>query len=147
MVDTSRSPYARLRPLPLTDVRLSDGFWEPRRRVNREETLPSQYRHLEETGRLDNFRKASGKMEGRFEGIYFNDSDVYKWLEAAAWSLATDPDPGLAKMVDAAVTEIEDAQEPDGYLDTYFTFERADERWTPETLWATYPFTRPRTRR
>ena len=130
MVDTSRSPYARLGPLPLTDVRLSDGFWEPRRRVNREGTLPSQYRHLEETGRLDNFRKASGKMEGRFEGIYFNDSDVYKWLEAAAWSLATDPDPGLAKMVDAAVTEIEDAQEPDGYLDTYFTFERADERWT-----------------
>ncbi|QIN83458.1 glycoside hydrolase family 127 protein [Rubrobacter tropicus] len=130
VVDTSKSPHARLRPLPLTDVRLSDGFWGPRRRANREETLPSQYRHLEETGRLDNFRKASGKMEGRFEGIYFNDSDVYKWLEAAAWSLATDPDPELTKMVDAAITEIEDAQEPDGYLNTYFTFERADKRWT-----------------
>jgi uncharacterized protein len=130
VVDTSRSPHVRLRPLPLTDVKLSDGFWEPRRRVNREETLPSQYRHLEETGRLDNFRKASGKMEGRFEGIYFNDSDVYKWLEAASWSLATDPDPELEKMADAAITEIEDAQEPDGYLNTYFTFERAGERWT-----------------
>ena len=98
--------------------------------MNRDETLPSQYRHLEETGRLDNFRKASGKMEGRFEGIYFNDSDVYKWLEAAAWSLATDPDEELARMADAAITEIEDAQEPDGYLNTYFTFERAGERWT-----------------
>ncbi len=130
IVDTSNSPHARLRPLPLTDVRIADGFWEPRRRVNREETLPSQYRHLEETGRLDNFRKASGKMGGRFEGIYFNDSDVYKWLEAAAWSLATDPDPDLTKMVDAAIAEIEDAQEPDGYLNTYFTFERAGERWT-----------------
>jgi uncharacterized protein len=130
VVDTSKSPHVRIRPLPLTDVRLTDGFWEPRRRVNRDETLPSQYRHLEETGRLDNFRKASGKMEGRFEGIYFNDSDVYKWLEAASWSLATDPDPELTKMVDAAITEVEDAQEPDGYLNTYFTFERAGERWT-----------------
>ena len=130
VVDTSRSPRTRLRPLPLTNVKLSDNLWEPRRRVNRDETLPSQYRHLEETGRLDNFRKASGKMEGRFEGIYFNDSDVYKWLEAAAWSLATDPDPELTEMVDAAIAEIKDAQEPDGYLNTYFTHERADERWT-----------------
>ena len=130
VVDTSKSPHVRLRPLPLTDVRLTDDFWEPRRRVNRDETLSSQYRHLEETGRLDNFRKASGKMEGRFEGIYFNDSDVYKWLEAASWSLATDPDAELTKMVDAAITEVEDAQEPDGYLNTYFTSERAGERWT-----------------
>ncbi|MGH3145086.1 MAG: beta-L-arabinofuranosidase domain-containing protein, partial [Rubrobacter sp.] len=88
VVDTSKSPQVRLRSLPLAAVRLSDSFWELRRRINREETLPSQYRHLEETGRLDNFRKASGKMEGRFEGIYFNDSDVYKWLEAASWSIA-----------------------------------------------------------
>lgn len=138
VVDTSRSPHARLRPLPLTGVRLSDGFWEPRRRTNREETLPAQYRHLEETGRLDNFRKASGKMKGRFEGIYFNDSDVYKWLEAAAWSLATDPDPTLTKMVDAAITEVEDAQEPDGYLDTYFTLERPHERWTDFDLHEMY---------
>jgi DUF1680 family protein len=138
VVDTSRSPHALLRPLPLTGVRLSDGFWEPRRRTNREETLPSQYRHLEKTGRLNNFRKASGKMEGRFEGIYFNDSDVYKWLEAAAWSLATDPDPALTKMVDAAITEVEDAQEPDGYLDTYFTLERPHERWTDFDLHEMY---------
>ena len=138
VVDTSGSPHVRLRPLPLRDVRLSDGFWEPRRRVNRAETLPSQYRHLEETGRLDNFRKASGKIQGRFEGIYFNDSDVYKWLEAAAWSLATHPDPEVTKMVNAAVTEIEDAQKPDGYLNTYFTFERADERWTDFDLHEMY---------
>lgn len=138
VVDTSWSPHARLRALPLTGVRLSDNFWGPRRRINRDETLPSQYRHLEETGRLDNFRKASGKMEGRFEGIYFNDSDVYKWLEAAAWSLATDPDSGLTKMVDAVITEIEDAQEPGGYLNTYFTFERAGDRWTDFDLHEMY---------
>jgi DUF1680 family protein len=138
MVDTTASRHAFLRPLSLTDVRLSDGFWEPRRRINREETLPSQYGHIEETGRLDNFRRASGKIEVPFRGLYFNDSDVYKWLEAASWSLATDPDPDLERMVDAAITEVADAQEPDGYLNTYFTFERAGERWTDFDLHEMY---------
>ena len=138
VVDTSGSPHARLRSLPLSEVRLTDRFWEPRRRINREETLASQYEHLEETGRLDNFRRASGKIEAPFRGLYFNDSDVYKWLEAASWSLATDPDPGLERMVDAAITEIADAQRPDGYLNTYFTFERADERWTDFDLHEMY---------
>ncbi|MDQ4127502.1 MAG: glycoside hydrolase family 127 protein, partial [Actinomycetota bacterium] len=138
IVDSSGSHHARQRPLPLTDVRLSDGFWEPRRQINREETLPSQYEHLEETGRLDNFRRASGKIEVPFRGLYFNDSDVYKWLEAASWSLATDPDLDLERMVGSAITEIADAQEPDGYLNTYFTFERADERWTDFDLHEMY---------
>jgi len=64
IVDISRSPHVRLRPLPLEAVKLADNFWEPRRRINRDVTLPSQYRHLEETGRLDNFRRASGKIGG-----------------------------------------------------------------------------------
>ncbi len=61
VVDTSRSPYARLRPVPLTAVTLADDFWAPRRRVNREVTLPSQYHLLEGTGRIDNSRGAAGK--------------------------------------------------------------------------------------
>jgi uncharacterized protein len=125
IVDTSRSPYARLRPLPLDAVKLADNIWEPRRRVNRDVTLPSQYRHLEETG-------------GEYQGIYFNDSDVYKWLEAAAWTLAEGSDPELERMVDTAITEVEDAQRPDGYLNTYFTFERATQRWTDFDLHETY---------
>lgn len=88
VVDTSGSPHAQLRPVPLDSVTLSDAFWAPRRRVNREATLPSQFRHLEETDRLNNFRRAAGKLDAPFVGIYFNDSDVYKWLEAAAWTLA-----------------------------------------------------------
>jgi uncharacterized protein len=138
VVDTSGSPHAHLRTLPLEAVSLADDFWEPRRRINREVTLPSQYRHLEETGRLDNFRRASGKIGGEYQGIYFNDSDVYKWLEAASWTLATDPDPDLERMVDDAITEIADAQRPDGYLNTYFTFEKAAERWTDFDLHEMY---------
>jgi len=133
VVDTSKSRYSRLQPLPLNDVRLLDGFLEPRRRVNRESTLPSQYDHLEQTGRLDNFRRAAGKIDAPFSGVYFNDSDVYKWLEAAAWTLASDPDPELERMVNVAIREIEDAQRQDGYLNTYFTFEKASKRWTDLT--------------
>ena len=106
VVDTSRSRYARLRPVPLTAVTLADAFWAPRRRINREVTLPSQYRKCAETGRIDNFRRAAGKKEGPFQGLFFNDSDVYKWLEAAAWTLATAADPALAQMADVVIAEI-----------------------------------------
>ena len=75
VIDTSESRYSRLRPLPLNDVHLLDGFLQPRRRVNRETTLPSQYDLLERTGRLDNFRRAAGKIDAPFSGVYFNDSD------------------------------------------------------------------------
>jgi DUF1680 family protein len=85
---------------------------------------------LEETGRLDNYRVAAGKMTGSFQGIYFNDSDVYKWLEAASWTLASGPDAALEQMVEDTITEIADAQQPDGYLNTYFMFARETERWT-----------------
>jgi DUF1680 family protein len=133
VVDTSQSACARLNPLPVTAVRLADAFWSPRLRINRETTLPSQYRLLVEKGRLDNFRRAAGKkpdipFQGRY---YFNDSDVYKWLEAASWSLAAAPDDAaLRQRVEEAIAEIADAQDRDGYLNTYFSVERAGERWT-----------------
>jgi DUF1680 family protein len=130
VVDTSRSPHCRLRPVPLTAVRLEDEFWAPRLRTNREVTLPGQYEQCEQTGRIDNFRRASGKKQIDFQGIYFNDSDVYKWVEAASFSLATHPDPRLQQMLDTVVQEIADAQDSDGYLNTYFTFDRKAERWT-----------------
>lgn len=130
ITDTSRSQYACLRPAPLTQVTLDDGFWSPRLQINREITLPTQYHHLEQTGRIDNFRRAAGKQAGPFRGYFFNDSDVYKWVEAVAWTLAARPDPALEQMIDTVITEIAAAQQPDGYLNTYFTFERAAERWS-----------------
>src|SRR5262245_12712675 len=110
VVDTTRSPYARLRPLTVDAVRLDDEFWAPRMRTNREVTLPTQLALLESTGRLANFRRGAGKERGRFEGFYFNDTDVYKWLEAAAWVLATDPDPELNHQLDAVIQEVAAAQ-------------------------------------
>lgn len=129
VVDTSRSKYTQHRPVPLTAVTLSDEFWAPRRRVNHEVTLPAQFQHLETSHRLNNFRRVSGKVERPFEPPIFNDTDVYKWLEAAAWTLATEDDPELERMVDVAITEIADAQQPDGYIHSYFALVPG-ERWS-----------------
>ncbi|HSH80875.1 MAG TPA: beta-L-arabinofuranosidase domain-containing protein [Herpetosiphonaceae bacterium] len=129
VVDTSRSPYTTLRPVPITAVTLTDQFWAPRRRINHEVTLPSQFQHLEESHRLDNFRRVSGKVDRPFEAPIFNDTDVYKWLEAAAWTLAAEDDPELERMVDIAITEIADSQQPDGYIHSYFAL-KPEERWT-----------------
>jgi hypothetical protein len=72
VVDTRASPRARLRPVPVSAVTLTDDFWAPRLRTNHYVTLPAQFQYLEETGRIDNFRVAAGKKEGHFVGIYFN---------------------------------------------------------------------------
>src|SRR5205085_6798778 len=101
VIDTSRSPRARLRPVPVASVRLTDAFWEPRRQLNRTVSLPEQHRQLEETGRFHNLRVAAGLERGSNSGKVFNDSDVHKWMEAACWQLGTDEDPWLVERVDA----------------------------------------------
>jgi uncharacterized protein len=130
VVDTRRSPNVRLRPVPLPDVTLADAFWAPRRRINGERTLPSQYEHLEATGTIDNFRRAAGKRDGAYAGMYFSDTDAYKWLEAVAWHLAGESDAELRRMADAVIAEVADAQRPDGYLNSYFARDLAEARWT-----------------
>jgi DUF1680 family protein len=129
VVDLTRSPQARLKPVPLSSVRLQDEFWQPRRDLNRTRTLKSQFEHIESTGRLANFRRAAGRETGEFEGIYFNDSDVYKWLEAAASTLAQDDDAQIRSMIEQAATDIAAAQQEDGFLHTYFTLHPEKERW------------------
>jgi DUF1680 family protein len=87
------------------------------------------YARLEETGRIDNFRKAAGHKPGKFEGAFFNDSDVYKVLEGAAYTLAAHPDKPLEARIDAIIDEIAAAQQPDGYINTYYTLAEPDKRW------------------
>jgi len=106
------------------NVQIEGGFWGTRLEVNREVTLEHQYEQMEETGRIDNFRRASGKEKGEFEGLFFNDSDVYKWLEAVSYSLGTHPDQKLENRVDTLIEDIADAQEEDGYLNTHFIIEK-----------------------
>jgi uncharacterized protein len=133
VVDTATSANAAHRPVPIGNVRLTDEVLAPRIRTNREVTLPSQFRYLEETNRLRNFERVAGTSDAPFEGIYFNDSDVYKWLEAAASTIAASPDEDhtdLLGMIESCIGLIEGAQDDDGYLNTYFSVDRVDERWS-----------------
>ena len=92
--------------------------------------LVEQYRQLLATSRIENFRIASGRSQRAFEGIFFNDSDVYKWVEAAAWFSLSDADGDVARAMEDCVDEIIAAQQPDGFLHTYYSTEgRDNERW------------------
>jgi DUF1680 family protein len=108
-------------PVPFTGVHLTDAFWAPRLETNRTVTIPHIFKESEDTGRIKNFELAGAALEGATDGKYcsrypFDDSDVYKSIEAASYALATHADPALDKYVDGLVAKIAAAQEPDGYL-------------------------------
>jgi DUF1680 family protein len=105
-----------IQPVPFTNVRITDAFWLPRIETNRKVTIHYAFRMNKETGRIDNLRKAAGFMEGPYTGRRFNDSDIFKIMEAAAYSLAQHSDPVLEAQMDSLVGLIGHAQEDDGYL-------------------------------
>ncbi len=107
-----------LAPVAFTNIVVTDAFWQPRLTTNRRITLPYCFRKCEETGRIANFDRAAGRRDGAHEGIFYNDSDVFKILEGAAYTLALVADPELDAYVDDLVARIEAAQEADGYLYT-----------------------------
>jgi hypothetical protein len=115
---TGRPAEYPIAAVPLTAVRLTDDFWRPRLERNRSVTIPHILRQNEITGRVDNFLKAAGRLEGPHKGQRYNDTDVYKVVEAASYALAVAPDPDLDRKLDALVAIIAAAQEPDGYLYT-----------------------------
>lgn len=108
-----------IQPVPFTDVKLTDNFWAPRIRKNASVTIPIAFGYCESTGRVKNFEIAAGLDTGKFQTIYpFDDSDVYKIIEGASYSLQTFPDPKLEAYLDTIIHKISLAQEPDGYLYT-----------------------------
>ncbi len=117
----------KLTPARLVDVEINDAFWTPRLDVNRDVTLPIQYGHCKRTGRLDAMKWTEGR--GRMPHIFW-DSDVGKWIEAAAYSLATCPDKALERKVDRVIDVLADGQCDDGYLNSFFTRVEPDKRWT-----------------
>jgi len=110
-------------PVSFTDVHLTDVFWAPRLETNRAVTIPHNFKQAEEMKRVKNFELAAQAQEGvkdlKFCTVYpFDDSDVYKVIEAASYSLATHADPEMETYIDGLVAKIAAAQEPDGYLYT-----------------------------
>ncbi len=118
-----------LKPLPFTAVTIADGFWAPRQLTNSQKTIPHQLKQCRITGRIDNFAKAGGLMDGEFEGIFFNDSDVYKLVEAASYTLYTHPHPPWESELEELITKIAKSQQSDGYVNTYFTLVEPTKRW------------------
>jgi DUF1680 family protein len=120
-----------VKPVPFNEVHVSDSFWTPRLETSRKVTIPYCFQKCEETGRIRNFEKAAGLMEGKHEGIYFNDSDVYKVMEGAAYSLQVQPDTMMRLYLDKVVRIMAGAQWEDGYLFTFYSIPKRQ----PEKLW------------
>jgi len=126
-----------IQPVSFTHVNFQDDFWAPRLQTHREVTLPYTLEQIEETGRVLNFEIAAGLKIGSFCTIYpFDDSDVFKILEGAAYALHVQPDPVLAATVDTLIAKIAAAQEEDGYLYTNRTINPdSTHEWVGEERW------------
>ena len=118
-----------MKALPFTDVTINDSFWSPRQTTNSEKTIPHELEQCRTTGRIDNFAKAAGIMSGNFEGIFFNDSDVHKLVEAASYTLQTHPNPAWEAELDEVIDTISNSQQADGYLNSYFTLVEPEKKW------------------
>lgn len=116
-------------PVRFTDVQIEDRFWSPRIKVNREQTIPYQYKQLKETGRIDAFKLDWGPGDKPVPHNFW-DSDVAKWIEASSYSFATNPDPELDSLLDEVISLIKSAQQPDGYLNIRLTVVEPGKRWT-----------------
>lgn len=123
--------------VPLAQVTVTDGFWGNYMQLARTKILPYQWQALNDripeaqpSHCIENFRIAAGLAEGEFYGFVFQDSDLAKWLEGVSYSLVSHPDEALEALVDEVVELLGKAQQPDGYLDTYFIIGNQEKRWT-----------------
>lgn len=117
-----QQPDAPIQEVPFTQVHIEDQFWSPRIETNRTVSIPSAFKECEKNGRFDNFALAAGMIKGEHQGDFsFDDTDPYKVIEGASYSLAVKYDPKLDHYLDSVITIIAAAQEPDGYLTTCVT--------------------------
>lgn len=124
-------------PVPFTSVKVTDAFWGQRLKANREVTIPLAFSKCEETGRYKNFEMAAHPSESnKVEGFTFDDTDVYKTIEGASYSMQTYPDKKLDKYIDSVLTIVKKAQEPDGYLYTFRTMNpKHTHEWAGTKRW------------
>jgi DUF1680 family protein len=131
-----------VKPVPFTAVHVNDGFWAPRIETNRTVTIPFAFGKDEETGRVDNFIRAAKALRGepfenkRYPPYPFDDTDVYKVIEGASYTLSVHPDPKLDAYIDGLIEKIAAAQEKDGYLYTARTINPLEPHpWSGRERW------------
>ncbi len=127
-----------IQPVPFTSVHIEDQFWAPRIETNRAVTIPHAFAQSEKTGRIANFSVAGGALQGGQQGSYpFDDSDVYKIIEGASYTLSVQKDEKLAAYLDSLIALIAAAQEEDGYLYTARTNNAPYlEEWGGKSRWS-----------
>jgi uncharacterized protein len=120
-----------IKPVKYSDVKITDKFWRPKMQIVATNTLNTCILQTEvKTPRIRNFEKVARKQGEKHEGMYYDDSDVYKALEAMAYSLKNNPNPIIEKKADEWIDKIASAQESDGYLNTYYSLNGLQNRWT-----------------
>ncbi len=129
----------KIEPVSFADVNITDNFWKPRMDQVATTTLQACIFQTEvKTPRIKNFEIAGGTRQGKFEGIFYDDSDVYKALEAISYSLKNKPNADLEKKADEWIDKIAAAQQPDGYLNTYYSLQFPEKRWTDMSMHEDY---------
>ena len=134
-----QNSLSKFEPVNFSQVNITDNFWKPKIDKVTLVTLPACIYQTETvTPRLRNFEKVARNKGEKHEGIFYDDSDVFKALEAMSYSLKTHPDPEMQKKCDQWIDIISAAQLPDGYLNTYFSLGRLDQRWTDMSMHEDY---------
>jgi uncharacterized protein len=128
---SAQTSFQQIEQVSYSQVQITDAFWKPKIEKVATVTIPVCVEQTEiKTPRIANFEKVARRKGEKHEGIYYDDSDVYKALEAIAYSLKNHPDAALEKKADEWIDKIAAAQEPDGYLNTYYSLMGLDKRWT-----------------
>jgi DUF1680 family protein len=136
---TAAAQQSRMEPVNFSQVRVTDSFWAPAMDKVATTTIQACIFQTEvKTPRIRNFEKVARKQNEKHEGIFYDDSDVFKALEAIAYSLKNHPDPALEAKADEWIDKIADAQLDDGYLNTYYTLGKLDQRWTDMSMHEDY---------
>lgn len=131
LLTNAQQPLRTSEPVSFSKVNITDNFWKPKMQKVATATLDACIYQTEiKTPRIRNFEKVANKTGEKHEGIYYDDSDVYKALEAIAYSLKNNPSPALEKKADEWIDKIVAAQLPDGYINTYYTLGDLSKRWT-----------------
>lgn len=137
MSQTEKMSLKPLQTIPLRQVAIQDRFWSDRLRNVIETVVPYQWDALndaipgaEPSHTIENFRIAAGESEGEYYGMVFQDSDLGKWLETVGFALSKERSPELEKLADEVIDLLERAQQPDGYLNSYYTVKEPGARWT-----------------
>jgi DUF1680 family protein len=129
-VDNSHSAHKSYQVLLNGAAKFTSGFWAERQAVNHQVSLKHGYAMLNKAGNLHNLKMAAGLESGQYHGMNFSDETVYKWLEAVGWELGRAPDIELQELADEVISLIKSAQQPDGYLDSYYQVVEPERKWT-----------------